>query len=48
MIINPMLLTDFYKISHHVMSEKNTEFIYSTFTPRQSMTYSSILIKILS
>lgn len=36
MKINPMLLTDFYKISHIVMSEKGTEKIYSTFTPRGS------------
>jgi nicotinamide phosphoribosyltransferase len=36
MKINPMLLTDFYKISHHIMSEKGTEKIYSTFTPRAS------------
>ena len=31
-----MLMTDFYKISHHLMSEKGTEKIYSTFTPRHS------------
>jgi len=36
MKINPMLMTDFYKISHHLMSEKGTEKIYSTFTPRHS------------
>lgn len=36
MKINPMLLTDFYKISHRIMSEKGTEKIYSTFTPRGS------------
>jgi nicotinamide phosphoribosyltransferase len=36
MKINPMLMTDFYKISHRVMSEKGTEKIYSTFTPRGS------------
>ena len=36
MKINPMLLTDFYKISHKIMSEKGTEKIYSTFTPRGS------------
>lgn len=36
MNINPMLLTDFYKISHKIMSEKGTEKIYSTFTPRDS------------
>lgn len=36
MRINPMLLTDFYKISHRVMSEEGTEKIYSTFTPRGS------------
>ena len=33
---NPLLLTDFYKISHRIMSEKGTEKIYSTFTPRGS------------
>jgi len=33
---NPMLNTDSYKISHHIMSEKGTEKIYSTFTPRHS------------
>lgn len=36
MKINPMLMTDFYKISHKIMSEKGTEKIYSTFTPRGS------------
>ncbi len=36
MKINPMLMTDFYKISHRIMSEKGTEKIYSTFTPRGS------------
>lgn len=36
MKINPMLLTDFYKISHYLMSEEGTEKIYSTFTPRGS------------
>lgn len=36
MRINPMLLTDFYKISHRIMSEEGTEKIYSTFTPRGS------------
>ena len=33
---NPMLMTDSYKISHLIMSEKGTEKIYSTFTPRHS------------
>ena len=33
---NPMLMTDAYKISHLIMSEKGTEKIYSTFTPRHS------------
>jgi len=36
MKMNPLLLTDFYKISHRIMSEKGTEKIYSTFTPRGS------------
>ena len=33
---NPMLLTDFYKISHRIMSENGIEKTYSTFTPRGS------------
>ena len=33
---NPMLLTDFYKISHYLMAEKGIEKTYSTFTPRGS------------
>jgi len=33
---NPMLLTDFYKISHRIMAEKGIEKTYSTFTPRGS------------
>ena len=33
---NPMLLTDFYKISHRIMSENGIETTYSTFTPRGS------------
>jgi len=36
MKLNPMLMTDFYKISHFLMSEEGTEVIYSTFTPRAS------------
>lgn len=31
---NPMLMTDFYKISHRIMNEEGIEQIYSTFTPR--------------
>lgn len=34
--MNPMLMTDFYKISHYMMTAKGTEKIYSTFTPRKS------------
>jgi len=33
---NPMFWADFYKISHRIMSEKGTQKIYSTFTPRHS------------
>lgn len=33
---HPMLLTDFYKISHRIMSEEGIENTYSTFTPRTS------------
>ena len=33
---NPLLLTDFYKISHRIMSAKGTEKIYSVMTPRAS------------
>lgn len=36
MNFNPMLMTDFYKISHRIMSEEGTEKIYSTLTPRGS------------
>jgi len=36
MKINPMLLTDFYKISHLHMAEKGIQKTYSTFTPRAS------------
>lgn len=36
MKLNPMLMTDFYKISHHIMCEKGIEKIYSTFTPRST------------
>jgi len=34
MKMNAMLMTDFYKISHRIMSEKGTQKIYSTFTAR--------------
>ena len=36
MNMNPMLLTDFYKIGHRVQYPQGTELIYSTFTPRAS------------
>ena len=36
MKMNPMLLTDFYKIGHRVQYPQGTELIYSTFTPRTS------------
>lgn len=34
--MNPMLLTDFYKISHKNMYPKNTQIVYSTWIPRTS------------
>lgn len=34
--MNPMLLADFYKLSHRTMYPKGTETIYSTWTPRAS------------
>lgn len=34
--LSPMLLCDFYKISHRNMYPQKTEFIYSTWTPRVS------------
>lgn len=34
--MNPMLLCDFYKISHRAMYPKGTEIVYSTWTPRAS------------
>ena len=36
MNLNPMLLTDFYKLGHRVQYPEGTEYIYSTFTPRTS------------
>ncbi len=36
MNINPMLLTDFYKIGHPFQYPPGTEYIYSNFTPRKS------------
>jgi len=36
MKINPMLLTDCYKISHRIMTKEGIEKTYSTFTPRAS------------
>lgn len=35
-IYNPLLLCDFYKISHRVQYPKGTEKVYSTWTPRAS------------
>lgn len=32
--LNPLLMTDGYKTSHHKMYPKNTEMVYSNFTPR--------------
>lgn len=32
--MNPLLLTDGYKTSHHLMYPKNTTLVYSNFTPR--------------
>ena len=34
---NPLLLTDFYKISHYQQYPKNTSFVYSNMTARKSM-----------
>lgn len=34
--MNPMLLCDFYKLSHRQMYPKGTEYVYSTWTPRAS------------
>ena len=34
--INPMLLLDFYKISHRLMYPPGTQYCYSTWTPRTS------------
>lgn len=31
---NPLLMTDGYKTSHHIMYPEGTEFVYSNFTPR--------------
>ena len=36
MDMNPMLLTDFYKLGHRAQYPEGTEKIYSTFTPRSS------------
>lgn len=35
-VTNPMLMCDFYKLSHRDQYPEGTEFIYSTFTPRTS------------
>jgi nicotinamide phosphoribosyltransferase len=35
-VINPFLLTDGYKISHHKMYPKGTTLVYSNFTPRSN------------
>ena len=34
--MNPMLICDFYKLSHRAMYPKGTEVVYSTWTPRAS------------
>lgn len=34
--LNPMLMADFYKISHRRMYPANTQQVYSTWTPRTS------------
>lgn len=36
MNVNPMLLCDFYKLSHRNMYPQGTQFVYSTWTPRAS------------
>lgn len=35
--MNPLLLTDFYKVGHPFQYPKNTQYVYSNLTPRQSM-----------
>jgi nicotinamide phosphoribosyltransferase len=35
-ILNPMLMADFYKISHRLMYPEGCEVVYSTWTPRAS------------
>lgn len=34
--VNPLLCTDGYKVSHHLMYPEKTEFVYSNFTPRST------------
>lgn len=34
--MNPMLMADFYKLSHREQYPKGTEYVYSTWTPRKS------------
>lgn len=34
--MNPLLLADFYKVSHYAQYPKGTEFVYSNFTARKS------------
>lgn len=34
--MNPLLLTDFYKVGHRLQYPKNTTLVYSNFTPRKS------------
>lgn len=36
MILNPVLLCDFYKLSHRRMYPEGTQYVYSTWTPRKS------------
>ena len=35
-VISPMLLADFYKVSHPFQYPDNTEYVYSNFTARKS------------
>ena len=35
-VFNPMLLCDFYKLSHKAQYPEGTELVYSTWTPRAS------------
>lgn len=40
--MNPLLMTDGYKLHHHKMYPENTEIVFSTFVPRNSKYYKGI------